>query len=47
MNDQTKPDSEQRPRVVVVGPDGVAVETDAADASGERPITEMVEQTPR
>jgi hypothetical protein len=30
--------------VVVVGPDGVAMETDAAEASGERPITEMVEQ---
>jgi hypothetical protein len=29
--------------VVVVGPDGVAVETDA-DASRERPVTEMVEQ---
>jgi len=29
--------------VVVVGPDGVAVETDA-EASRERPVTEMVEQ---
>jgi len=30
--------------VVVVGPDGVAVETDAAQAVSERPVTEMVEQ---
>src|SRR5215470_11062502 len=44
MNDQTNPHPEQRARVVVVGPDGVAVETDAAEASGERPVTEMVEQ---
>jgi Protein of unknown function (DUF2587) len=43
-DDQTNPDPEQRARVVVVGPDGVAVETDAAEASGERPVTEMVEQ---
>src|SRR6266581_3703606 len=44
MNDQTNPEPEQRARVVVVGPDGVATETDAAEASGERPVTEMVEQ---
>src|SRR5229473_1603441 len=44
MNDQTNPEPEQRARVVVVGPDGVAVDTDAAEASGERPVTEMVEQ---
>jgi hypothetical protein len=44
MNDQTNPEQEQRARVVVVGPDGVAVETDATEASGERPVTEMVEQ---
>src|SRR5579872_2412780 len=44
MSDQTNPEPEQRSRVVVVGPDGVAMETDAADASGERPVTEMVEQ---
>src|SRR5246500_5810494 len=43
-DDQTNPDPEQRARVVVVGPDGVAVETDAEEASGERPVTEMVEQ---
>jgi hypothetical protein len=44
MSDQTNPEPEPRSRVVVVGPDGVAMETDAADASGERPVTEMVEQ---
>ena len=43
MSDQTNPEPEQRARVVVVGPDGIAMETDAAEAS-ERPVTEMVEQ---
>jgi len=43
MNDQ-KPEPEQRAKVVVVGPDGVAMETDEGGASGERPVTEMVEQ---
>jgi hypothetical protein len=42
MSDQTNPEPE-RARVVVVGPDGVAMETDATEAS-ERPVTEMVEQ---
>jgi hypothetical protein len=31
-------------KIVVVGPDGVAVETDADETGGERPVTEMVEQ---
>ncbi|HEY2552682.1 MAG TPA: bacterial proteasome activator family protein [Streptosporangiaceae bacterium] len=44
MTEQTNPEQEPHGRVVVVGPDGVAVETDAAEASGERPVTEMVEQ---
>jgi len=44
MTEHREPESDSRPKVVVVGPDGVAVETDAAEASGERPITEMVEQ---
>ena len=48
MSDQTghepEPESEQHAKVVVVGPDGIAVETDAAEAAGERPVTEMVEQ---
>jgi len=43
MNEQTEPGAESLGKVVVVGPDGVAME-DAADASGERPVTEMVEQ---
>ena len=44
MSDQTNPEEDQHARVVVVGPDGVAMEADAAEASGERPVTEMVEQ---
>ena len=44
MNEQTEPGAEPLGKVVVVGPDGVAMETDAAEASGERPVTEMVEQ---
>jgi hypothetical protein len=44
MNEQTEPSAEPLGKVVVVGPDGVAIETDAGDASGERPVTEMVEQ---
>jgi hypothetical protein len=44
MSDETNPEPEGRARVVVVGPDGVAVETDQDEASGERPVTEMVEQ---
>jgi hypothetical protein len=44
MSDQTNPESEQPARVVVVGPDGVAMEADPTEASGERPVTEMVEQ---
>jgi Protein of unknown function (DUF2587) len=43
MSDQANPDNEQRSRVVVVGPDGVAMEASAGEA-GERPVTEMVEQ---
>jgi hypothetical protein len=45
MSDETNAEPGQRARVVVVGPDGVAMETDASDSnSGERPVTEMVEQ---
>jgi hypothetical protein len=44
MSDQMNSEREQQGRVVVVGPDGVAVETDAAQAATERPVTEMVEQ---
>ncbi|HEY5357689.1 MAG TPA: bacterial proteasome activator family protein [Streptosporangiaceae bacterium] len=42
-HDQEGPEAQEHPRVVVVGPDGVAVETDQA-VSRERPVTEMVEQ---
>ena len=43
MNQPPSNDQNQDPRVVVVGPDGMAVE--ATDENGEeRPITEMVEQ---
>jgi hypothetical protein len=42
-------DSGNRPNVVVVGPDGVPIETSLVDENGEqepseRPVTEMVEQ---
>jgi Protein of unknown function (DUF2587) len=42
-SDQPGPAAQEHPHVVVVGPDGVAVET-PADVSRERPVTEMVEQ---
>lgn len=44
MSDEKALGEESVPRVVVVGPDGVAVETSEADANTERPVTEMVEQ---
>jgi hypothetical protein len=44
MSEQTNAEFHDHPKVVVVGPDGVAVETDAQDSSRERPVTEMVEQ---
>src|SRR5262249_55788097 len=44
MNEHREPNSEALGKGVVVGPDGVAVETDSAEASGERSVTEMVEQ---
>lgn len=43
MTEQTNPEAEQHPRIVVVDPDGIATETDASE-SRERPVTEMVEQ---
>ncbi len=43
MSEQTSAEVRDHPKVVVVGPDGVAVEADA-DESRERPVTEMVEQ---
>lgn len=42
MTQDKEPDVEGTAKVVVVGPDGVAIESESAD--GERPITEMIEQ---
>ena len=44
MTEQREPEADKLGKVVVVGPDGVAIESDASEASGERPVTEMVEQ---
>jgi hypothetical protein len=44
MSEQTNPEPESPGKVVVVGPDGVAVETGDVGPDGERPVTEMVEQ---
>jgi len=44
MSEQTNPEIRDQPKVVVVGPDGVAVETELEQSSRERPVTEMVEQ---
>ncbi|HEU5157348.1 MAG TPA: bacterial proteasome activator family protein [Streptosporangiaceae bacterium] len=47
MNEPRNPDQEQDPQVVIVGPDGMAVEGGGGSGEGngdERPITEMVEQ---
>jgi Protein of unknown function (DUF2587) len=43
MSEQPSPETHDSPKVVVVGPDGVAVETEM-EQSRERPVTEMVEQ---
>jgi Protein of unknown function (DUF2587) len=45
LGSMSEPNGEIRdtPRIVVVGADGVATETDAAEAR-ERPVTEMIEQ---
>jgi len=44
MEDDRDPGAQVPSKIVVVGPDGVAVETDADQTGGERPVTEMVEQ---
>jgi hypothetical protein len=44
MSDQTNSEQEQQGRVVVVGPDGAAIEADGGQGASERPVTEMVEQ---
>jgi Protein of unknown function (DUF2587) len=43
MTEQTNGEVHDTPRIVVVGPDGVATETDVQE-SRERPVTEMIEQ---
>src|SRR5580704_14931692 len=43
MTEQTNGEVHESPRIVVVGPDGVATETDVQE-SRERPVTEMIEQ---
>jgi hypothetical protein len=43
MSEQSNAEAISAPRIVVVGPDGIATQTDAEE-SQERPITEMVEQ---
>jgi Protein of unknown function (DUF2587) len=43
MTEQTNGEVHDNPRIVVVGPDGVATETDTQE-SRERPVTEMIEQ---
>jgi len=44
MTDQTNQEAEPGGKVVVVGPDGMAIEGAEADHGGERPVIEMVEQ---
>jgi Protein of unknown function (DUF2587) len=44
MSDQTNSEPEQQGRVVIVGPDGGAIEADAVQEASERPVTDMVEQ---
>jgi hypothetical protein len=44
MNQPPNNDQKQDPQVVIVGPDGMAVEGGGDDDGNERPITEMVEQ---
>jgi hypothetical protein len=47
MNEQMSPQEQGRPQVVVVGPDGMAIDGTPENAEGtenERPVTEMVEQ---
>jgi hypothetical protein len=44
MSEQTNGEVHDSPRIVVVGPDGVATESNMEEASRERPVTEMIEQ---
>ena len=44
MSEQTNGEVHDSPRIVVVGPDGVATESNMEAAPRERPVTEMIEQ---
>jgi hypothetical protein len=44
MSEQTNGEVHDSPRIVVVGPDGVATESNMEEASRERPVTEMIQQ---
>ncbi|HUB42644.1 MAG TPA: bacterial proteasome activator family protein [Streptosporangiaceae bacterium] len=44
MSEQSNGEIHDSPRIVVVGPDGVATEAEAGAESRERPVTEMIEQ---
>lgn len=44
MTEDNQPAVQSSAKVVVVGPDGVAVESDGSLEGGERSVTEMVEQ---
>jgi hypothetical protein len=44
MSEHTNGEVHESPRIVVVGPDGVATESDLDESSRERNVTEMVEQ---
>ncbi|HUA40816.1 MAG TPA: proteasome activator, partial [Streptosporangiaceae bacterium] len=44
MSEQTSGEVHDSPRIVVVGPDGVATESSMEETSRERPVTEMIEQ---
>jgi hypothetical protein len=43
MSEQPSEETHDSPKIVVVGPDGIATQADPAEAR-ERPVTEMIEQ---
>jgi hypothetical protein len=44
MSEQSNGDIHDSPRIVVVGPGGVATESETGEGPRERPVTEMIEQ---
>ncbi|MFC5748834.1 bacterial proteasome activator family protein [Actinomadura rugatobispora] len=44
MNEPSKNESEQEPQILVVGPNGIAIEGGGDGGSGEKSVTDMVEQ---